>query len=210
MKKDKEIETRSSAISKKMCISTSSALPPLPLQLIWYEMKHLRKWRSMALVPVTNDIQTLGLAHGIGLMAVRELYDIVWVVNASSAKRDDAPPGFEHGFSPDDNAFPYKYVDLTKLDIDGEKQLIAAKHMLEELSEQEHVKMSFIFTVDAITSNPHSIPLCHTVDAVILCMALEKTSFKIARRTMEIIGRDRILGSILLRPATKGNLHQLK
>lgn len=198
MKSDTKIQVRTRGTPRKLHIDT--ALPPLALQHVWYEMKQQREWRSVALVPVTDDIKTLAVAHGLGLMAVREPHDVIWVVNASSGVYDPIRPADENAPSQNNDAFPYKYVDLAELGINQEKQLVTAQYMLYKLAKEKHAKMSFIFSVDAIVNKTHPIPLCRTVDAVILCIALGKSSSKNVRRTVEIIGRDRILGSIILRP----------
>lgn len=198
MKTDTGIQIHESKTSRKLHID--SALPPLELQHVWYDIKQQRDWRSIVVLPVTDDIETLGVAHGLGLMAVREPHDLIWVVNASRRVHDPIHPADENASSQNNDAFPYRYVDLAELGINNEKQLLTAQYMLDKLTQEKHAKMSFIFSVDAIVNNTHPIPLCRTVDAVILCIALGKTSTKNVRRTVEIIGKDRILGSIILRP----------
>lgn len=183
--------------SKKLHLD--AALPPLQIQHVWYEMKQKSEWHSIALVPVTDDISTLGVAHGIGLMAIREPHDAVWVVNASSGDVDHIRPADVNPSARTDR-FPYKFVNLGELGITPEKQLFTAERMLEKFAEQQGANMRFIFAVDSIIERTYTIPLCRTVDTVILCLALGMTSFKAVTRTVEIIGRERIMGSIILAP----------
>jgi hypothetical protein len=185
---------------------TDIALPSLALQHTWYEIKQKQEWSSMALVPVTDDVNTLNVAHGIGQMAVREPHDDIWVVNTSCSVGDPIIPNDDNAPNPSqqDNRFPYRYFDLNKLGIDQEKQIFTAQYMLDKLAERaenEVERMSFIFSVDSVINNTHPISLCRMVDVVILCIALGKTSLKSVQRTVEIIGKDRILGSIILRPS---------
>ena len=182
--------------SKKL--NLDAALPPLALQHAWYEMKKLHEWTSVAIVPVVETEETLRIAHGLGLMAIREPHDIVWVVNASSTSGDLVKPTDVN--TPEKKEFPYKFVNLSELGINQEKQLFTAERILEKLSEQSDMNMRFIVAVDSIIENTHPIALCRSVDAVILCITLEKTPFKSVKRVVEIIGGEKIMGSIVLHP----------
>ncbi len=185
-----------------------AALPPLAVQHIWYEMVRRKKWASLALVPVTDDIDVLEFAHGIGLMAVREPHDLIWVVNASNRADNQVT---EHDLSvhgQEDSKFPYKFVDLPTLGVTTEKQLITAEWMLDKYSENENQNqnMRFVFAVNSVINNTSPISLCRKVDAVILCVRLGRTTFKDVRRTVEIIGQEQVLGSIVFKPKSKDSL----
>jgi hypothetical protein len=57
--------------------------------------------------------------------------------------------------------------------------------------------------------NPTTVPMAQSADAVILCVDLGKAHLKDAAQTLTAVGRDRILGAIVLgegtaRPATDG------
>lgn len=190
--------TKRNRYDQSQKLNLDAALPPLELQHVWYEMKKLPEWASVALVPVTDKMETLSIAHGLGLMAIREPHHTVWVVNASNASGNIVQPSDVN--KPNEKDFPYKFVNLADLGITKEKQLFTVERILEKLAEQEGVKMRFIVAVDSIIDNTHPIALCRSVDGVILCTALEKTTFKAVRRAVEIIGREKIIGSIVLRP----------
>ena len=175
-----------------------AALPPLKIQHIWFEMKKQQQWRSVALVPLSDSIRVLGLAHCLGLMAVREPHDLVWIVNASSESGDQVKPEEVSSERGEDAAFPYKFVNLDELGINKEKQLVTAERMLEKFQSQDDLRGKVIFVVDSLLGTTHGISLCRAVDKVILCVALKQTSFKSVRRTIEIIGREKIMGSIVV------------
>ncbi len=183
-------------------LNLDAALPSVELQHVWYEIKKRQGWASIALVPVDDEIQTLDIAHSLGLMAIRELHDVVWVVNASSARNNIKPSDVS---APGDDRYPYNYKDLSDLGINKEKQLFTAEQILNRFAQQkdeeedEGAAMSLIFSVDSILNNTHVIPLCRSVDGVILCIELGTTTIKSVRRTVEIIGNDSILGSIVLK-----------
>lgn len=178
----------------------NAALPPLSLQHTWYEMKKHREWTSLAILPVTETVETLRIAHGLGLMALRDHPDTVWVINASSVEgdlvkaSDIAVPG--------ETDFPYKFLDLSDFGINQEKQLFTVARILEKVADQGHMNSRLIITVDSIIHNTHPIALCRSVDAVILCITLGKTTLNSVRRVVEIIGKEQIIGSIVLHPAT--------
>jgi len=194
-----KIVKRSRRESDSRKINLDAALPPLTLQHTWYEMKKHREWSSLAIVPVTETVETLRIAHGLGLMAIRDHLDNVWVVNASSVEgdlvkaSDVAVPG--------GNDFPYKFFDLSDLGINQERQLFTVARILEKVADQEHMNSRVIVAVDSIIQNTHPIALCRSVDAVILCITLGETTLKSVRRVVEIIGKEQIIGSIVLRPA---------
>ena len=48
--------------------------------------------------------------------------------------------------------------------------------------------------------DPTAGPIAKQTDAVLLCIALGETSFKSAEETIAAVGRDRVIGSIVLRP----------
>ena len=177
-----------------------AALPPLAMQHIWYEMARRREWTSLALVPTTDNISVLEFAHGIGLMAVREPHDLIWVVNASSKPNDQVTERDVNAPGQEERGFPYKFVDLQSLGVTPEKQLITAEMMIDKYAENEDEQMRFIFAVNSVLDNTYPISLCRKVDAVILCISLGRTSFKDVRRTVEIIGEEQIMGSIVLKP----------
>jgi hypothetical protein len=190
--------SKESGQKKKLWLD--AALPPLPLQHVWYEMKQQREWKSIALLPITDDIKTLGVAHSMGLMAVREPHNAIWVVNATGeSPNGESPPDIDEDDTKNPS-FPYKFVDLTSLGVTREKQLFTAERLLAEFSEEESESMRFIFAVDSVLQRTHAISLCRTVDAVILCVALGHTSFKEVRRTIEIVGTSRIMGTVVIKP----------
>jgi hypothetical protein len=56
-----------------------------------------------------------------------------------------------------------------------------------------------IIAIEAVAENPLILPLALAADAVLLCVELGRTRLDDARHTMELIGRDRIIGGVLLR-----------
>ncbi len=57
-----------------------------------------------------------------------------------------------------------------------------------------------IITLDAIAQNPASTPVASASDAVVLCVALGATNTSAAQKTIDEIGRNRFIGSIVIAP----------
>ena len=56
----------------------------------------------------------------------------------------------------------------------------------------------FVVAIDSPVDNPHAIRVLTACDAVVVAMELGVTSIPRTRRAIEIIGRDRIVGAVLL------------
>jgi hypothetical protein len=52
------------------------------------------------------------------------------------------------------------------------------------------------------SENPTTVPMAQSADAIVLCVDLGKASRKAAKATLEAIGRERFLGSIVLGEGT--------
>ncbi len=75
---------------------------------------------------------------------------------------------------------------------------------IREVHEQADTGARVLIALRSIFENPTSAPVARDADAVVLCMRLGKTSFKAAEQTIKEIGRERIIGTILLGANGKG------
>jgi hypothetical protein len=57
-----------------------------------------------------------------------------------------------------------------------------------------------VVALRSIFENPTSSSIAKQTDAVVLCIALGETNFKAAEETIAAVGRDRVVGTIILRP----------
>jgi hypothetical protein len=62
-----------------------------------------------------------------------------------------------------------------------------------------------VIALRSIFENPTTVPIAHGADAIVLCVGLGKTDFKDAEATIAEVGRDRVIGSIVLRPKKAGS-----
>ena len=59
-----------------------------------------------------------------------------------------------------------------------------------------------VFATRSIRQNMATIPLARATDGAILCVSMGSTSMRLAGETIEQIGKDRFIGSILVRPSS--------
>lgn len=69
---------------------------------------------------------------------------------------------------------------------------------IREVREQAETGARVVIALRSIFENPTSAPVAREADAVVVCLSLGTTTFRAAERTIKEVGRERILGSILL------------
>jgi hypothetical protein len=74
-----------------------------------------------------------------------------------------------------------------------------ADYQMREVQTQVEAGVRALLALRSTSENPTAIPLARLADAVVLCIDLAKTRFDAAERTMAEIGRDRVIGAILVR-----------
>jgi uncharacterized protein involved in exopolysaccharide biosynthesis len=75
-----------------------------------------------------------------------------------------------------------------------------ADYQMREVQAQVESGVRAILALRSTSENPTAIPLARLADAVVLCIDLAKTRIGAAERTIAEIGRDRVIGSIIVRP----------
>jgi hypothetical protein len=79
-------------------------------------------------------------------------------------------------------------------------------YQVEEMRLQVQSGTRLVVALQSIFENPTAAPIAKQSDAVVLCIALGETRSKSAEETIAAVGRDRVLGSIVLRPrAVRGS-----
>jgi hypothetical protein len=71
-------------------------------------------------------------------------------------------------------------------------------HEREVATQVEHGQC-VVIALRSVLENPTTVPMARSADAVVLCVGLGKTDFKAAEQTIAEIGRDRVIGSIVVR-----------
>lgn len=57
-----------------------------------------------------------------------------------------------------------------------------------------------VVAIDPVVSNPAGVQLAHQVDAILLCITMGRTDLASARRTIQMIGRQHLIGCVTLSP----------
>jgi hypothetical protein len=73
---------------------------------------------------------------------------------------------------------------------------------VQEMRAQLESGMRLVIPLRSIFENPTAGPIARQADATLICIALGESSFKAADETIAAVGRDRIIGAIVLRPRT--------
>lgn len=72
-------------------------------------------------------------------------------------------------------------------------------YQVQEMHAQINAGTRLVVALRSMFDNPTAVPIAKQADAVLLCIALGETHFKAAEETIAAVGRDRVLGSIVLR-----------
>jgi hypothetical protein len=75
-------------------------------------------------------------------------------------------------------------------------------YQIREVHAQVDAGTRVLLALRSIFENPTATPVARRADAVIVCVGLGKTAFKEAEQTIAAVGRERVLGSILVRTRT--------
>jgi hypothetical protein len=72
-------------------------------------------------------------------------------------------------------------------------------YQVQEIRSQVESGMRLVIALRSIFENPTSAAIAQQADATVICIALGETGFRGAEETIAAIGRERVVGSILLR-----------
>lgn len=78
-----------------------------------------------------------------------------------------------------------------------------APRLVVELRERIARGERVVVVLDSLLTHPASLPLALAADGVLLCVALGETQFAAARKTMEYVGAERFVGSVIFPKAKK-------
>jgi hypothetical protein len=76
-------------------------------------------------------------------------------------------------------------------------------YQIREVHTQVNAGTRVLIALRSIFENPTAMPVAREADAVVLCIRLGKTDVMAAEETITQVGRDRVLGSIIVRERRK-------
>lgn len=188
-----------------------SPLPPMAVQHAWFKIARERSWSTLAVVPINDSITGLSVARGMGQMAGQEPGQRVLLVDASIRRCGPAgrrsPIDAQGGLDDLGNILSeglqgrFDFMDFSLLPVDeGERALALAPQLLAYASRDDNRYSTVIMNLDSPLTQTRAIPAARAADAVIICVSMNATSFSEANDVVEMIGRDRVIGSMIVNP----------
>ncbi len=141
------------------------------MQELWFATRRA-DWRSLVLVPASPGRSAFPVAQALGEVGGVIRMSPVQLVNAE---------GLDLG----------RIATLVQDMTAGDRPAPGARGPQER---------AVIIAIDPVVSSPLALPIALAADAVLLCITLGETDLEAARHTADLIGRDRIVGTVLLRP----------
>lgn len=199
------LTARMDKIKRRKFVLRTEELPSLEVQRIWYKITENTDWNTVALIPASKDLCVLNIAHGLGIMAVREPCEFVRVLNASMIAYDSCE-GKNGKKVKNRSQYPYEYFDLVD-QLQPNATSLAVTQLTKELlrrfdeaKESGTIREGKVFvTIDPFESHPDAIALSRVVNKLIICVKLGQTRFEEMRQIISTVGKDRVLGCIAVR-----------
>jgi hypothetical protein len=177
-------------------------------QELWLTLAR-REWSSMVLVPTEAGSATDHVARALAEIGMRMSSVPVTAVTPTRLEYGTAKaladlPAFADGRSLSGGA-GWPTVDLDPADV--HEVAPGSSKEGEEAAETEVASKALalspsarlILTVPPVVSEPLGLAATQTADLIVLCVKMGTTSLASVRRTLELIGRERVAGCLLLR-----------
>lgn len=167
-------------------------LPSRELQELWFATRR-REWRSLVVVPASPGSSALHIAQALGEVGGAIRMSPVHVVNAEGMDLDGiATLVLDIGM---------EEPELKKPEPKGSVWTSGSGgwDASGPVGRGAPATRATIIAIGAVAENPLILPLALAADAVLLCVEIGRTRMEDARHTVELIGRDRIIGTVLLR-----------
>lgn len=140
------------------------------VQELWFTLAR-RPWRSLALVPADEGGSAAAVAASLAEVGRR---------------LRDAPVTF--------------FILADPLDFANAAKIIAALDLTRQNGSTLAVAPTgkVIIAIQPVVAEPLGLAVTEAADAVVLCIEVGRTRLSAARRTIKLIGRERIAGALLL------------
>jgi hypothetical protein len=143
------------------------------LQRLWFSTLR-RRWSSLAVIPAQDRTSAVSIASGL------------------------AAVGGNHGGRPV-TLFTPGEADLAT--VERLVKNAAAKGAAGASPDGPGESARLVVALDPILSNPQGMGIALSADAALLCITLGETSIASARKTIELVGRERFIGCVVFRDA---------
>lgn len=158
-------------------------LPPKALQELWFATRR-HEWTSLAVVPTSDPVWALRIAEGLrqvaGLTGRRAR-----TVNAQALELLDIATLVMEMQTPRGSVWTSSTPRGTSAG--------PGQSSIEQPADE-----NLIIALPSVFANPLALPAALAADAVLIIIELGKTDLEIARRTVDAVGRERLIGSVLV------------
>ena len=192
----------------------------LELQELWFAMLRRRAWSSLVVVPAHAGGSAASLARGLAAVAERQLRRRVAFITPGQVSSLDEWPvhrtrresigqrgavDFEAVITPPDHHLALAARGDATAGRSPVEPLVPTSALgpaLGDRTERPGATAQVIVALEPVVSNPLGIAIALAADAALLCVTLGETPVVSARRTVEMIGRERFLGCVVVRSST--------
>jgi hypothetical protein len=175
--------------------SEKPALHSRELQELWFATRR-RKWKSLVVVPASPGSSVLQIAQALGEVGSAIRMSPVELVNAEGMDLDRLAM-LVREISGEAKAGVKAEVHASVWTSGPAGASPAGKDVA--AARAGPAERATIIAIEAVAENPLILPLALSADAVLLCVEVGRTKLDEARHTADLIGRDRIIGTALLR-----------
>lgn len=182
----------------------AKAPPPIELQHIWFDIRRDHSWKTLALVSTDPQTQTLPIAHIFARMASLDPMSEVLVVDATrvtpSTERRDIKGAMLDAMKQEPGE-RYDVLDASGIGMnDNELAHLYVPQLLDFIASGSGRHNTVILALGSILDHATVIPIARAVEWVVLCVGLNQTHTYDVKRAVKVIGNERVLGSIAVRP----------
>jgi hypothetical protein len=166
-------------------------LPSRELQELWFATRR-KDWKSLVVVPAAAGLSAYPLAKALGEIGSIIRMSPVQVVNAEGM---DLTRIAELVADITDELSPQRASSVWTSGAPGNNGPSGWEGSVQRSGQDRAI----IVASEPVVENPLALPLVLSADAVLLCMTLGDTAVASARHTIELVGRERIIGTALVR-----------
>ncbi len=182
----------------------AKAPPPIELQHIWFDIRRDHSWKTLALVSTDPQTQTLPIAHIFARMASLDPLSEVLVVDATrvtpSTERRDIKGAMLNAMKQEPGE-RYDVLDASGIGMnDNELAHLYVPQLLDFIASGSGRHNTVILALGSILDHATVIPIARAVEWVVLCVGLNQSHTYDVKRAVKVIGNERVLGSIAVRP----------
>jgi hypothetical protein len=169
-------------VSREAIVRVPS-LPSRDLQELWFATRR-REWRTLVVVPAGPGCSALPIAKALGEVGGFIRMNPVRVINAEGL---------------DLSKIATLVMNMTGTSSSSAWTMNAPATSAPGGWEPATRAEATIVALDSVVVNPLVLPVALAADAVLLLTELGKTGLAEARHTVDLIGHDRFIGSVVLR-----------